>query len=130
MKLFNLLHGFLFLIHCCFPELCPAFKLNHLFSLAIQEQARKNRRFMVYVHSKGMIVDDEYVIIGSANVNQRSMEGIRDTEIAMGAYQPQYTWTNKLSAPRGQVMHHNASTLQICGVSYLRVEPYKTDLSL
>ena len=59
---------------------------------------------MVYVHSKGMIVDDEYVIIGSANINQRSMEGTRDTEIAMGAYQPQHTWANTLSAPRGQVM--------------------------
>lgn len=59
---------------------------------------------MVYVHSKGMIVDDEYVIIGSANINQRSMEGTRDTEIAMGAYQPQYTWANKISAPRGQVI--------------------------
>lgn len=57
----------------------------------------------MYVHSKGMIVDDEYVIIGSANINQRSMEGTRDTEIAMGAYQPQYTWANMLSAPRGQV---------------------------
>jgi phosphatidylserine/phosphatidylglycerophosphate/cardiolipin synthase-like enzyme len=74
------------------------------FAFNVQEQARKNRRFMVYVHSKGMIVDDEYVIIGSANINQRSMEGIRDTEIAMGAYQPQYTWANKLSAPRGQVI--------------------------
>ncbi|KAJ7952392.1 Phospholipase D [Quillaja saponaria] len=49
-----------------------------------QELTQKNRRFMVYVHSKGMIVDDEYVILGSANVNQRSMEGTRDTEIAMG----------------------------------------------
>ena len=58
---------------------------------------------MVYVHSKGMIVDDEYVIIGSANINQRSMEGTRDTEIAMGAYQPQHTWANTLSAPHGQV---------------------------
>jgi hypothetical protein len=74
-----------------------------------QEQARKHRRFMVYVHSKGMIVDDEYVIIGSANINQRSMEGIRDTEIAMGAYQPQYTWASKVSAPRGQV-----TTLHAC----------------
>ncbi|CAD6211717.1 unnamed protein product [Miscanthus lutarioriparius] len=74
-----------------------------------QEQARKNRRFMVYVHSKGMIVDDEYVIIGSANINQRSMEGIRDTEIAMGAYQPQYTWANKLSAPRGQIYSYRMS---------------------
>ncbi|XP_062200373.1 phospholipase D gamma 1-like [Phragmites australis] len=74
-----------------------------------QEQARKNRRFMVYVHSKGMIVDDEYVIIGSANINQRSMEGIRDTEIAMGAYQPQYTWENKISAPRGQIYGYRMS---------------------
>ncbi|KAJ1296522.1 hypothetical protein BS78_01G307700 [Paspalum vaginatum] len=74
-----------------------------------QEQARKNRRFMVYVHSKGMIVDDEYVIIGSANINQRSMEGIRDTEIAMGAYQPQYTWANKFSAPRGQIYGYRMS---------------------
>lgn len=65
---------------------------------------------MVYVHSKGMIVDDEYVIIGSANINQRSMEGIRDTEIAMGAYQPQYTWANKISAPRGQVVPHVSSS--------------------
>jgi phospholipase D1/2 len=74
-----------------------ACKLNHLCSIAIQEQTQKNRRFMVYVNSKGMIVDDEYIIIGSANVNQRSMEGTRDTEIAMEAYQSQYTWTNKLS---------------------------------
>lgn len=58
---------------------------------------------MIYVHSKGMIVDDEYVILGSANINQRSMEGTRDTEIAMGAYQPHYTWARKLSHPRGQV---------------------------
>ncbi|RZB42437.1 Phospholipase D beta 1 [Glycine soja] len=53
---------------------------------------RTNRRFMVYVRSKGMIVDDEYVILGSANINQRSMEGTRDIEIAMGAYQPHHTW--------------------------------------
>lgn len=74
-----------------------------------QDQSRKNRRFMVYVHSKGMIVDDEYVIIGSANVNQRSLEGTRDTEIAMGAYQPQHTWANMLSAPRGQIYGYRMS---------------------
>jgi phospholipase D1/2 len=48
---------------------------------------------MVYVNSKGTIVDDECIIIRSANVNPRFMEGIRDTEIAMEAYQPHYTWT-------------------------------------
>ncbi|XP_061346125.1 phospholipase D alpha 4-like [Gastrolobium bilobum] len=51
--------------------------------------AQKNRRFMVYVHSKLMIVDDLYILIGSANVNQRSMDGERDTEIAIGGYQSQ-----------------------------------------
>uniref|UniRef100_A0A0D9WXI9 Phospholipase D n=1 Tax=Leersia perrieri TaxID=77586 RepID=A0A0D9WXI9_9ORYZ len=50
-----------------------------------QRMAQKFKRFMIYVHSKGMIVDDEYVLMGSANINQRSMDGSRDTEIAMGA---------------------------------------------
>jgi phospholipase D1/2 len=48
------------------------------------------RRFCVYVHSKMMIVDDAYVVVGSANINERSMSGYRDTEIAMGAFQPAY----------------------------------------
>lgn len=68
-----------------------------------QGLSRKYRRFMIYVHSKGMIVDDEYVILGSANINERSLEGTRDTEIAMGAYQPHHTWARKLSSPHGQV---------------------------
>ncbi|KAI3764485.1 hypothetical protein L2E82_14494 [Cichorium intybus] len=71
--------------------------------------SRKNRRFMIYVHSKGMIVDDEYVIIGSANINQRSMEGTRDTEIAMGAYQPHNTWARKHMDPRGQIYGYRMS---------------------
>ncbi|KAJ8748941.1 hypothetical protein K2173_013378 [Erythroxylum novogranatense] len=74
-----------------------------------QVLSQKNRRFMIYVHSKGMIVDDEYVILGSANINQRSMEGTRDTEIAMGAYQPHYTWARNQSKPRGQVYGYRMS---------------------
>lgn len=69
----------------------------------------RSRRFMIYVHSKGMIVDDEYVILGSANINQRSMEGTRDTEIAMGAYQPHYTWARKGACPCGQVYGYRMS---------------------
>jgi len=38
---------------------------------------------MVYVHSKLMIVDDDVVIMGSANINDRSMVGRCDSEIAM-----------------------------------------------
>lgn len=37
----------------------------------------------VYVHSKVMIVDDKSCIIGSANINERSMTGDRDSEIAV-----------------------------------------------
>ncbi|KAL1206908.1 Phospholipase D beta 1 [Cardamine amara subsp. amara] len=74
-----------------------------------QALSRKSRRFMIYVHSKGMVVDDEYVVIGSANINQRSMEGTRDTEIAMGAYQPQHTWARKHSGPRGQIYGYRMS---------------------
>ncbi|KAL4233460.1 hypothetical protein ACF0H5_008141 [Mactra antiquata] len=38
---------------------------------------------LVYIHSKLMIVDDDTVIIGSANINDRSLLGTRDSEIAV-----------------------------------------------
>ncbi len=37
----------------------------------------------VYVHTKAMIVDDLYALLGSANVNDRSLLGERDSEIAV-----------------------------------------------
>ncbi|XVE71177.1 hypothetical protein DITRI_Ditri10aG0129900 [Diplodiscus trichospermus] len=64
-------------------------------------RAQQARRFMIYVHAKMMIVDDEYIIIGSANINQRSMDGGRDSEIAMGAFQPHYLSTN--GRAKGQI---------------------------
>lgn len=36
----------------------------------------------LYIHAKCMIVDDRIAIIGSANINERSMLGSRDSEIA------------------------------------------------
>lgn len=79
---------------------------NKAASAAVFEEFQ---RFMIYVHSKGMIVDDEYVILGSANINQRSLDGSRDTEIAMGAYQPHHTWAYKQRHPRGQVYGYRMS---------------------
>ena len=38
---------------------------------------------IVYVHSKVMIVDDRYALIGSANINDRSLLGDRDSEVAL-----------------------------------------------
>ena len=51
---------------------------------------RDSLRFPIYVHSKMMIVDDAYVIVGSANINQRSLAGTRDTEMAVGCWQPNF----------------------------------------
>lgn len=34
---------------------------------------------LIYIHSKMMIVDDDHIIIGSANINDRSMNGNRDS---------------------------------------------------
>lgn len=44
-------------------------------SMAVTEQ--------IYVHSKLMIVDDRYVLVGSANINDRSLMGDRDSELAV-----------------------------------------------
>lgn len=38
---------------------------------------------IIYIHSKLMIVDDKRAIIGSANINDRSLLGNRDSELAM-----------------------------------------------
>ena len=82
--------------------LCPGKREppgDHLLTLAeptedFAAKFRETLRFPIYVHSKMMIVDDSYVIVGSANINQRSMAGTRDTEMAIGAWQPNYTISN------------------------------------
>ncbi len=38
---------------------------------------------MLYIHSKLMIVDDRIAICGSANINDRSQEGDRDSELCI-----------------------------------------------
>jgi len=38
---------------------------------------------IVYVHSKLIIIDDDITLMGSANINDRSMKGDRDSELAV-----------------------------------------------
>lgn len=38
---------------------------------------------IIYVHSKLMIIDDLMAICGSANINDRSLVGHRDSEVGM-----------------------------------------------
>lgn len=62
---------------------------------------RHSLRHPIYVHSKLMIVDDDYIVIGSANINQRSMAGERDSEICIGAFQPDHSVSE--GPPRGDI---------------------------
>jgi len=45
------------------------------------EMMAAHQRYMIYVHSKLMIVDDRYVILGSCNINDRGLIGDSDSEI-------------------------------------------------
>ena len=56
--------------------------LLSIFSMAAVSKCRTMQN-MVYVHSKMMIVDDNICIVGSANINDRSLIGRRDTELAV-----------------------------------------------
>lgn len=55
---------------------------NHGLNKAIDPEHRMPCTEQIYIHSKLLIVDDETALIGSANINDRSMMGKRDSEIA------------------------------------------------
>ena len=40
----------------------------------------------VYVHSKVMITDDNTALVGSANINDRSLLGLRDCEVIFSLF--------------------------------------------
>jgi len=69
---------------------------------AVPYLLHQTKRHQVYVHSKMMIVDDDYILIGSANINDRSLMGDRDTEICVGNYQPNHISVQGSSA-RGDI---------------------------
>jgi phosphatidylserine/phosphatidylglycerophosphate/cardiolipin synthase-like enzyme len=53
-----------------------------------------NDRAPIYVHSKLMICDDEFVILGSGNISQRSMTG--DSELQIGIVDEKNIFAKKL----------------------------------
>ncbi|NRR33415.1 hypothetical protein HSX11_24885 [Oxalobacteraceae bacterium] len=48
-----------------------------------QKVGDRVRTEQIYIHSKLLIVDDRHIIMGSANINDRSLSGKRDSEIAV-----------------------------------------------
>ena len=83
------------------PDEVPYFDLDDPTPGTGAEITREILRHPIYVHSKLMIVDDEYIIAGSANINQRSLCGNRDSEICIGAFQPNCVHNGEI--PRGSV---------------------------
>lgn len=60
--------------------------LNYISICGLRTHAELEGRLvteLIYVHSKLLIADDNTVIIGSANINDRSMMGKRDSEMAV-----------------------------------------------
>jgi phospholipase D1/2 len=64
--------------------------LGYLMKLSDAEGRRyrleRHQRYMIYVHTKMMIVDDRYVLLGSCNLNDRGLMGDGDSEIAISAW--------------------------------------------
>lgn len=53
----------------------------------------------LYIHAKCMVVDDRIAIIGSANINERSMLGSRDSECAAVVRDTDMIWSTMNSEP-------------------------------
>jgi len=69
-------------------ERCPKdFNLdNYITFFALFQHGKINDKVVgsqIYVHSKILIVDDDLMIVGSQNINDRSLLGSRDSEIAL-----------------------------------------------
>ncbi|RMJ25252.1 Phospholipase D1 [Aspergillus sp. HF37] len=53
----------------------------------------------LYIHAKCIIVDDRVAIIGSANINERSMLGSRDSEVAAVVRDTDLIWSTMNGSP-------------------------------
>ena len=75
-------------INCLIKKLSDASidALNYICFFSLRTWSELNNKLiteLIYVHSKLMIVDDRSCIIGSANINDRSLLGNRDSEVAL-----------------------------------------------
>lgn len=50
------------------------------------DRMRAHQRYMIYVHTKMMIVDDLHLVLGSCNLNDRGLTGNDDSEIVISAW--------------------------------------------
>lgn len=72
------------------------------FSLRTWGKIGDQRRLVteqLYIHAKCMVVDDRVAIIGSANINERSMLGSRDSEVASVVRDTDMIWSTMDGKP-------------------------------
>jgi len=75
---------------CMFTQLkqmCPNIRIDDYISFySLMTHGKISGKYcstQIYVHSKILIVDDEIMIVGSQNINDRSLLGSRDSELAI-----------------------------------------------
>lgn len=74
----------------------------HFFSLRTWGKIGPQKQLVteqLYIHAKCMIVDDRAAIIGSANINERSMLGSRDSEVASIVRDTDLIWSTMNGRP-------------------------------
>ena len=74
----------------------------HFFSLRSWGKIGPNKSLVteqLYIHAKCMVVDDRIAIIGSANINERSMLGSRDSECAAVVRDTDMLWSTMAGQP-------------------------------
>ncbi|MCJ1415083.1 Phospholipase D1 [Xylographa parallela] len=74
----------------------------HFFSLRSWGKIGPNKSLVteqLYIHAKCMVVDDRIAIIGSANINERSMLGSRDSECAAVVRDTDMLWSTMAGEP-------------------------------
>ncbi|XP_068628198.1 phospholipase D1 [Battus philenor] len=87
---------------------------------------------LIYVHSKLLIADDKTIICGSANINDRSMIGKRDSEIAVLLQDEQFDdgTMNGQSFPCGRVAGALRKRLFREHLGYMECDPNMVGVSL
>ncbi|KAL2862930.1 phospholipase D [Aspergillus lucknowensis] len=74
----------------------------HFFSLRSWGKIGPQKQLVteqLYIHAKCMVVDDRAAIIGSANINERSMLGSRDSEVAAVVRDTDMIWSTMNGRP-------------------------------
>ncbi|XP_013417793.1 phospholipase D1 isoform X3 [Lingula anatina] len=83
---------------------------------------------LIYVHSKMLIVDDNLVIIGSANINDRSLLGKRDSEMAV-LYEDKATLASKMNGKDYEAGLFASSLRRTVFREHLGIKDNETDVT-